>query len=104
MTIRHPATSCGYTIASVNHERLTPSERGTIVFTLNLGSFSRGPVEKHIYVQTDSPGATGVILTVKANLVPLYDTEPMQLSFGELRVGESTNGHRPRLAQRRQTA
>jgi hypothetical protein len=91
LTLRRPVTSCGCAIARVEPERLSPAQRGELVFTINLSNYMRGPIEKHIYVQADRPGETGVTLTAKANLIPLFDTEPMQLSFGELRVGESTN-------------
>jgi len=90
--LRRPVTSCGCAVASVKPEHLKPGERGELVFTITLGgAYSRGIIEKTIYVQADNPGETGVTLNVKANLVPLYDTEPIQLSFGELRIGESTN-------------
>jgi len=91
MMLRRPVTSCGCAVASVNPERLQPGQRGELVFTINLGGYVRGPIEKHIYVQADNPGETGVTLIAKANLVPLYDIEPMQLSFGELRLGTVTN-------------
>jgi len=91
LMLRRPVTSCGCAVASVKPERLAPGERGELVFTIALTGYQRGIIEKTIYLQADAPGETGVTLRAKANLVPLYDIEPFQLSFGELRVGESTN-------------
>jgi len=89
--LRRPSTSCGCAVASVTPERLHPGERATLVFTINLAGYQRGLMEKTIYIQADHPGETGVTLIAKANLIPLYDMEPSQLSLGDLPLGATTN-------------
>jgi len=91
VTLRRPVTSCGCAVADVKPERLQPGERGELVFNIHLSGSSRGLIQKQIYVQADSPGETGVTLTVTAHLVPLYEMEPPQLNFGDLRRGMVSN-------------
>jgi len=91
LPIRKPTTSCGCAVASVRPDKLPPGGTGELVFTLSLGSGMRGQIEKHIQVQPDLPGAIPVSLAAKVNVVPLYDTDPMQVNLGDLRQGESTN-------------
>ncbi len=91
MMLRRPVTSCGCAVASVKPERLQPGKRGELVFTITLAVYMRGAIEKQIYIQADNPGEMGVTLIAKANLIPLYDTEPMQISLGELRLNAVTN-------------
>lgn len=88
---RKPSTSCGCAIASMKPELLQAGERGELVFTISLTGFTRGPIEKQIYVMAEGFAATGMTLTAKANLIPLYESDPQQISVGDMRLGAATN-------------
>jgi len=88
---RKPSTSCGCAVASLEPPVLPPGGEGKLTFVINLTGFTRGKIEKQIYVQAEGYSPTGTTLTIKADLVPLYENDPMQLNLGDMRLGETTN-------------
>lgn len=92
LVLQRPSTSCGCTVASVKPEtlKLKPGEKGEIGFTLSVGS-ARGPMEKHITVNSNDPQSPSIGLTIKANMQVLIDAAPLQVMLGEMPVGFATN-------------
>jgi hypothetical protein len=90
LKFKQPQTTCGCAVARVTPDCLQPGARGELEFNLNLSLFMRGPVEKLIYLETEPAGFVNV-LHVKANLIPLYDTDPLSLNFNDIRIGSRTN-------------
>jgi hypothetical protein len=70
--------------------KLKPGEKGEIGFTLSVGS-ARGPMEKHITVNSNDPQSPSIGLTIKANMQVLIDAAPLQVMLGEMPVGFATN-------------
>ena len=91
LELKKPTTSCGCTVASVKPESLKPGEKGELVFTMNVGSMTRGHAEKHITVPSNDPQTPSVNLTVKADIVPTFDYTPQQVPLGDIRQGLITN-------------
>jgi hypothetical protein len=91
LELKKPTTSCGCTVASVKPETLKKGEKGELVFTMNVGNMNRGHAEKHITVPSNDPQAPSVNLTVKADIVPIYDFNPQNIPLGDLRQGTITN-------------
>lgn len=90
LQIQKPSPTCGCTVAAVKPETLQPGEKGELVFTLSVANL-RGPAEKHIIVPSNDPQTPSVNLSIKINVVPTFDVQPPQVSFGDLRQGTITN-------------
>jgi hypothetical protein len=90
LKIQKPQPSCGCTVAGVKPDTLKPGESGELSFTLNLGNV-RGITAKHITVPSNDPDNASVQLTIKADVKPTYDFNPLQISFGDVRPGAATN-------------
>jgi len=91
LELKKPTTSCGCTVASVKPESLKKGEKGELVFTMNVGNMNRGHAEKHITVPSNDPQTPSVNLTVKADIIPIYDFNPQNVPLGDLRQGVITN-------------
>ncbi len=90
LQLQKPSPTCGCTVALVKPEILQAGERGELVFTVNVANM-RGPSEKHILVPSNDPQTPSVNLSIKIHVVPIFDVQPPQVSFGDLRQGVITN-------------
>jgi hypothetical protein len=90
LQLQKPSPTCGCTVAAVKPETLQPGEKGELVFNLNVGNI-RGHTEKHIIVPSNDPQNPSVNLTIKVDMVALFDWQPQQISLGDLREGVTTN-------------
>jgi len=91
LTLGKPTTSCGCTIAALTTDKLAPGEKTELKFTMNVGNVPRGHAEKRITVPSNDPKSPTTQLTVKADIVPVFDYSPQALDVGNLHLGGSTN-------------
>jgi hypothetical protein len=68
-----------------------PGEKTELAFTLNISPMNRGRMDKHITVTSNDPKQPSVNLTLRTEIVPIYDFNPMNINVGDLRLGNSTN-------------
>ncbi len=90
LVISKPSTSCGCTVAGVNPDKLKPGESGELTFTLSLGQH-RGVVQKNITVPTNDPDNPRAGLTVKVDVMQIFEITPQSVGLGDMRAGSSTN-------------
>ena len=90
LQIRKPAPTCGCTVAAVKPETLAPGAKGELVFSLNVGS-SRGVVQKHIAVPSNDPVNPTLQLTIRVDVVQMYEITPQFFALGDLTPGTTTN-------------
>ncbi|MCG3147755.1 MAG: hypothetical protein PCFJNLEI_01196 [Verrucomicrobiae bacterium] len=88
LQVQKPTSTCGCTVPSVTPDTYKPGEKGEVTFTLNLSN-ARGPFEKHITVPSNDPQNPAVKLTVKAEVKPIFEVSPPQVSLGDLQRGET---------------
>ncbi|MEI8063801.1 MAG: DUF1573 domain-containing protein [Verrucomicrobiota bacterium] len=86
-----PTTTCGCTIAALKLDKLAPGEKTELSFTLAVGNTLRGPMEKHITVPSNDPKNANAQLTVKTDIVPVFDYDPQMLDVGNVHLGVTTN-------------
>jgi hypothetical protein len=91
LELKQPTTSCGCTVAKLKSDKLAPGETGELSFTLSVAGMSRGRAEKHITVQSNDPQSPAVNLTVKAEIMPVFDYNPQAVMLGDMHKGETTN-------------
>lgn len=90
LRIARPAPACGCTVAGVKPEVLQPGETGELVFTLHLGNM-RGVVQKTIAVPSNDPQNPTQQLTIRAEVLRIYEVNPQSLAAGDLLEGTGTN-------------
>jgi hypothetical protein len=61
-------TSCGCTISKVRQKVILPAQSSSVEVQFNTKGYC-GPIEQHVYVQTDSPQNPLFIFSVKADIV-----------------------------------
>ncbi|MEI6085377.1 MAG: DUF1573 domain-containing protein [Verrucomicrobiota bacterium] len=83
--------SCGCTSAPMKTDKLAPGEKTELAFTVNVGAMNRGHLEKHITITSSDPKQPSVNLTLKADIVSVYEFNPQSIMVGDLRLGSSTN-------------
>ncbi|MCS7049443.1 MAG: DUF1573 domain-containing protein [Verrucomicrobiae bacterium] len=86
LRIARPAPACGCTVAGVKPEVLQPGETGELVFTLHLGNM-RGIVQKTIAVPSNDPQNPTQQLTIRAEVVRIYEVNPQTIGAGDLLEG-----------------
>lgn len=86
LRIARPAPACGCTVAGVKPEVLQPGETGELVFTLHLGNM-RGVVQKTIAVPSNDPQNPTQQLTIRAEVVRIYEVNPQTIGAGDLMEG-----------------
>ena len=91
LTISKPTTSCGCTVAALKTDKLAPGEKTELSFTMAVGNIPRGHAEKHITVPSNDPKNPTTQLTVKADIVPVFDYNPQMFDLGNLHLGATTN-------------
>lgn len=91
LEVKKPTTSCGCTVAGVKPDTLKPGEKGELVFTLSIGNGYRGGIQKSITVPSNDPQSPNVGLSIKVDVVPVFDVSPQQVTLGSLRPGTTTN-------------
>lgn len=91
LTLGKPTTSCGCTVAALKTDKLAPGEKTELSFTMAVGNIPRGHAEKHITVPSNDPKSATTQLTVKADIVPVYDYSPQMLDVGKIHLGVTTN-------------
>ena len=91
LTLGNPKTSCGCTIAALTTDKLAPGEKTELSFTMTVGNTSPGPVEKHITVPSNDPKNANAQLTVKADIVTVFEYNPQMLNVGDIHLGVTTN-------------
>lgn len=91
LELKRPTTTCGCTVAALKTEKLAPGEKTDMEFTLTLGSIHRGIAEKHINLPSNDPQQPTLKLTVRAEIIPVYDCVPINFNLGDIRLGTSTN-------------
>jgi hypothetical protein len=89
LKVNKPTTSCGCTVASLKPDVLQPGEKGELTFTLNMGT-ARATLQKNITVTSNDPEKPSIVLTVKAEYIPLYEVTPTMVRM-DIRKGDSTN-------------
>jgi hypothetical protein len=65
---------CGCLVPSYDEE-IAPGATGRVRMTLRTHGF-QGPIEKHVYLETDDPDARSVVLTVKAVVPRIIEITP----------------------------
>ena len=90
LTLGKPTTSCGCTIAALKLDKLAPGEKTELGFTMNV-NMPRGHAEKLITVQSNDPNNPMAKLTVKADIVPVFEYNPQMVEIGNLHLGATTN-------------
>jgi hypothetical protein len=88
--LQKPRPSCGCTVASVNPETLEPGETGELVFTIKVGTMPQR-LDKEIFVPSNDPRNPNVQLGISVETLSLFNARPSAVSFGNLRVGLTTN-------------
>ena len=91
LTIGKPTTSCGCTVAGLKTDKLAPGEKTELGFTMSVGNIPRGHAEKAINVPYNDPSLGMAKLTVKADIVPVFEYTPQVLDVGNLHIGTTTN-------------
>ena len=91
LTIGKPTTSCGCTVAALKTDKLAPGEKTELGFTMQVGNIPRGHAEKVINVPSNDTNLPSAKLTVKADIVPVFDFNPQNLDVGNLHIGATTN-------------
>jgi hypothetical protein len=91
LEVKKPTTSCGCTVAGVKPETLKPDEKGELVFTLSIANGFRGTIQKSITVPSNDPQSPNVGLSIKVDVVLVFDVSPQQVLLGNLRPGTTTN-------------
>jgi hypothetical protein len=91
LELKKPTTSCGCTLAALKTEKLAPGEKTEMDFTLNVASVTKGRTEKHITVPSNDPQQPTLQLTVRAEIIPIYDCVPSHLNLGDIALGTKTN-------------
>ena len=91
LTLGKPTTSCGCTIAALTTDKLAPGEKTELSFTITVGNTPRGHVEKRITVPSNDPKNSSAQLTVKADIVTVFDYTPQVLNVGDIHLGITTN-------------
>ena len=86
-----PGTSCGCTVAQLSSSVVLPGEAGRLMFHLSLPNTLQGVVEKHLYLPSNDTRQPNLTLTARVVVVPLFELEPLQVTFDELRQGMVTN-------------
>jgi hypothetical protein len=81
-------SSCGCTTPSVPRKTIPPGETGVILAQFNTRSFI-GTKSANITVVFDQPHFAEVQLTVMGNIRSDISTEPGEIRFGDVPVGES---------------
>lgn len=90
LAISKPTTSCGCTIAALKIDKLAPGEKTELGFTMNV-SMPRGHAEKIITVPSNDPSNSSARLTIKADIVPVFEYTPQALDAGTIHIGGTTN-------------
>ncbi|MCG3150077.1 MAG: hypothetical protein PCFJNLEI_03546 [Verrucomicrobiae bacterium] len=83
--------SCGCTSAPLKTDKLAPGEKTELAFTLSVNAMMRGVMAKHITVTSNDPQQPSVNLTLKAEVVPVYEYNPQVVNLSDLRGGSTTN-------------
>lgn len=83
--------SCGCTSAPLKTNKLAPGEKTELQFSLNVGAMNRGHMSKQITITCNDPKQPSTVLTLKADIVSLYDITPTVLNAGDIRIGTETN-------------
>jgi len=91
LTLGKPTTSCGCTVAALKIDKLAPGEKTELGFTMQVGNIPRGHAEKVINVPSNDTSLPSAKLTVKADIVPVFDYTPQVLDVGNLHIGATTN-------------
>ncbi len=86
-----PKPWCGCTVAELKTDKLAPGEKTELLFTMTVSSIPRGPVEKRITMPSNDPKNANAELTVKADIVPVFDYNPQMLDVGNIHLGVTTN-------------
>ncbi|MFW6062154.1 MAG: DUF1573 domain-containing protein [Planctomycetota bacterium] len=82
-----PKHSCGCTRARVSPRLLEPGEVARVEVMVSLRN-KRGPIKEGVFIQTDSPVAPTIQLTVAGTAVERFRIDPVVLNFGETLIGE----------------
>ncbi|MCK4414853.1 MAG: DUF1573 domain-containing protein [Candidatus Eisenbacteria sp.] len=88
LEVRAVTSDCGCTVAELADSLLAPGEATPLRFSFASRSFS-GKIEKHLFVETNDPGAPRAILTLKATVRTYLRWEPRALEFGNVPLGQS---------------
>lgn len=91
LDLKKPSTSCGCTVAALKTDKLAPGEKTDLSFTMNVGNVPRGHAEKRITVPSNDPKSPSVVLTVKAEIVSIYDYSPVNFNLENIHMGTTTN-------------
>ena len=91
LALGKPTTSCGCTVAALKTDKLAPGEKTELGFTMQVGNIPRGHAEKVINVPSNDTNLPSAKLTVKADIVPVFDYNPQNLDVGNLHIGVTTN-------------
>ncbi len=91
LTLGKPTTSCGCTVAALKTDKLAPGEKTELGFTMQVGNIPRGHAEKVINVPSNDTSLPSAKLTVRADIVPVFDYSPQILDVGNLHIGATTN-------------
>lgn len=83
--------SCGCTSAPLKTDKLAPGEKTEVAFTVNVGAMTRGHLEKHITVTSNDAKQPSVSLTLKADLISVFEYSPQSIMVRDLHLGSTTN-------------
>jgi hypothetical protein len=76
-------SSCGCTAAISSASKVEPGQIGEVNVTLNTTGI-RGRTQKTVTVPSNDPQTPTVILTIKADVRPMYEVSPAVLNFGDV--------------------
>lgn len=60
-------------------DKLAPGEKTEVAFTVNVGAMTRGHLEKHITVTSNDAKQPSVSLTLKADLISVFEYSPQSI-------------------------
>jgi hypothetical protein len=82
--------SCACIRARIEPATVPPGETGRLDFFMTLGP-AVGDLVEQIYVATNDPLNTNVVLTLKLRIAPVYEITPAQVLLGDVPTGSTTN-------------
>ena len=88
LEIRGIESDCGCTVAQLPDSTLDPGQSVPLSITLSTRHFS-GQIAKHIFLETNDPGAPKAKLTLIAFVREMVRVTPTALDFGSLERGAS---------------